>query len=347
MPREGLPVLDRTGVSGRSNGMRRSPALTAVICLFLLIGAVSAPAADFAKLNATCVRDQAGRRIRAEEPFNRIVSLYGAHTEVLYALGAGSRVAAVSESDPYPPRAGEKPVLSYRDGVERFLAVDPDLVLIRPMIERGYGRLVARLRDTGIAVASLQPRSPDEITEYWRILGVLTGKQERAKEIIRTFRKTRTKLRSLGQSAEAKKVYFEAIHSEMKTFSPQSIAMHVLGTAGGINVAQGARPVRGTNIAAYGKERILARGEEIEVYLAQKGPMNQPTREMIENEPGFSLIKAVRRGEIHIVDEHIVSRPAPRLLLGMYRIGRILYPERFTPDVGEEVRRAIHGLYQE
>ncbi|MEF8824493.1 MAG: ABC transporter substrate-binding protein [Desulfohalobiaceae bacterium] len=328
--------------------MRISAVLTAVICLILVIGSVPAPAADFAKLNATSVRDQAGRRIRAEKPFKRIASLYGAHTEVLYALGAGSRVAAVSESDPYPPRAGEKSTLSYRDGVERFLAVDPDLVLIRPMIERGYGRLISRLRDAGITVVSLQPRDPGETIEYWRILGVLTGKQERAEEMIRLFRQTRNKLRSLGESAEEKKqVYFEAIHSEMKTFSPQSIAMHVLRTAGGINVAKGARPVRGTNIAAYGKERILAKAEEIEVYLAQKGPMNQPTREMIKNEPGFSLIRAVRRGEIHIVNEHIVSRPAPRLLLGMYRIGRILYPERFTPELGEEVRRAIHGLYQE
>jgi len=328
--------------------MRISLALTTVICIFLVIGSVPAFATDFAKLNATCVRDQAGRRIRAEKPFNRIISLYGAHTEVLHALGAGSRVTAVSDSHPYPPRAGEKPTLSYRDGVERFLAVNPDLVLIRPMIERGYGRLVSRLRDTGITVVSLQPRQPEEIMEYWRILGVLTGKQERAEELVRTFRKTRNKLRSLGQSAENKKrVYFEAIHSEMKTFSPQSIAMHVLRTAGGINVANGARPVRGTNIAAYGKERILAQAGDIEVYLAQKGPMNQPTREKIESEPGFSLIRAVRQGEIHIVNEHIVSRPAPRLLLGMYRIGRILYPERFTPDVGEEVRRAIHGLYQE
>ena len=328
--------------------MRISALLTAVTCLFLVFGAVSAPAADFAKLNATSVRDQAGRRIRAEKPFNRIASLYGAHTEVLYALGAGSRVAAVSDSHPYPPRAGEKPTLSYRDGVERFLAVNPDLVLIRPMIERGYGRLVSRLRDAGITVVSLQARKPEEIMEYWRILGVLTGEQERAKELIRLFRQTRNKLRRLGQPSEDKKrVYFEAIHSEMKTFSPQSIAMHVLGTAGGINVAKGARPVRETNIAAYGKERILAKSEEIEVYLAQKGPMNQPTREMIQNEPGFSLIKAVRRGEIHIVNEHIVSRPAPRLLLGIYRIGRILYPERFTPDVGEEVRHVVHGLYQE
>ena len=320
----------------------------AAICLVLLLATGGARAGDFARVNATCVRDQGGRRIEAKQPFSRIISLYGAHTEVLYALGAESRVVGVSESDPYPPRAGEKPVFSYHEGVERFLAADPDLVLIRPMIERGYGRLISRLRDTGIAVVSLQPRKPEEMTEYWRILGVLTGKRDRAREMVRRFRNTRNKLKSLGESIRDRKtVYFEAIHSEMKTFSPRSIAMHVLRTVGGINAAKGARPIRGTNIAAYGKERILARGDEIEVYLAQKGPMNQPTREMIKSEPGFSLIRAVQDGEIHIVNEHIVSRPGPRLLLGMYRIGRILYPETFTPEVGKTVRRVINGFYQE
>jgi len=328
--------------------MRILVALLFVFCLVLLSGFVSVHAEDFARLNSTCVQDQAGRSIEVDKPFSRIISLYGAHTEVLYALGAGSRVVGVSSGDPYPQRAGKKPVFSYHDGVERFLAANPDLVLIRPMIERGYGRLVSRLRDAGIAVASLQPRKPEEITEYWRILGVLTGKQERAEEMVRLFRRTRNKLRGLGESVQEKKtVYFEAIHSEMKTFSPQSIAMHVLRTAGGINAAHGARPIRGTNIAAYGKERILARAEDIEVYLAQKGPMNQPTREMIQSEPGFSLIRAVQEGEIHIVNERIVSRPAPRLLLGMYRIGRILYPDTFTPRVGKRVHRVVQGFYQE
>ncbi len=328
--------------------MRRLTLLSLILLLLAPTGLSAAQAEGFARINATCVRDQAGRRLEVDKPYSRIISLYGAHTEVLYALGAGSRVTGVSGENPYPPRAGEKPAFSYHDGVERFLAADPDLILIRPMIERGYGRLVSRLRDAGIAVISLQPRKPGEMTEYWRILGVLTGRQERAEEMIRIFRDKRDKLAGLARRAERKKtVYFEAIHSEMKTFAPQSIAMHVLRTAGGINAAKGARPVRGSNIAAYGKERILARGEEIEVYLAQKGPMNQPTREMIENEPGFSLIRAVRRGEIHIVDERIVSRPGPRLLLGMYRIGRILYPRLFTPKTGKEVRRAVHGLYQE
>ena len=93
------------------------------------------------------------------------------------------------------------------------------------------------------------------------------------------------------------------------------------------NAAPDALQMRQTNIAAYGKERILARGEEIDVFLAQQGAMNPIRREDILSEPGFQAIRAVREGEVYVVDERIVSRPGPRLLDGVRTIAEILYPE--------------------
>ena len=129
--------------------------------------------------------------------------------------------------------------------------------------------------------------------------------------------------------AVKKRVYFESIHSKMKTFSPDSMAIFALETAGGINVAGDAAPVRKTNIAAYGKERILSRAAQIDVYLAQYGAMNRPTVAMIKNESGFKAIKAVKGNQIFIIDEQIVSRPTLRLLEGIQKIGKILYPDVF------------------
>jgi iron complex transport system substrate-binding protein len=105
--------------------------------------------------------------------------------------------------------------------------------------------------------------------------------------------------------------------------------MFALTTAGGINVAADAKAVRNTNIAAYGKEHILSHGDNIDIYLAQRGAMNQISVERIEEEGGFRAIKAVREGQVYIIDEKIVSRPTLRLLDGIYEIGRILYPKRF------------------
>jgi iron complex transport system substrate-binding protein len=287
------------------------------------------------------VIDQAGRKITTHDPYQRIISLYGAHTENLFELGLDAEIIGVSRHEDYPPRALEKPVFSYHDDPEKFLAAHPDLVLIRPMIDRGYPQFVARLEKSGITVASLQPGTVDEMYTYWRILGVLTGRHDRALRMAANFQRAVLEFNTLTASiATRKKVYFEAIHSKMKTFSPDSMAVFALETAGGINVAADAIPVRKTNIAYYGKEHILSRAAEIDVYLAQSGAMNQPSVSLIKNEPGYQVIKAVRHNQIYIVDERIISRPTYRLLAGITKIGEILYPEVFDERAHKIVMQA-------
>jgi iron complex transport system substrate-binding protein len=277
------------------------------------------------------VIDQSGRRITVEKPFQRIISLYGAHTENLFSLGFDKGIIGVSRYESHPQRALMKPIFSYHDDPEKFLAARPDLVIVRPMIDRGYPQFVKRLEKSGIVVVSLQPSTVDEMYTYWKTLGLLTGRQTQASEMIDHFQRIIKKFQALASKIEVrKKVYFEAIHSKMKTFSPDSMAIFVLETAGGINVAEDAKPVRNTNIAAYGKERILSHAKYIDVYLSQSGAMNRPTISMIKNEPGFSAIKAVHNNHIFIIDEQIVSRPTLRLLDGIGAIGRILYPNVYS-----------------
>jgi iron complex transport system substrate-binding protein len=317
---------------------------TVAIILSLSFAALSAAAghaADFSIVDGQNIIDQAGRRIRVAKPFERIISLYGAHTENLFALGAGHFVIGVSPLEDFPPEARQKPVFSYHDDPEKFLAARPDLVLVRPMIDRGYPQFVQRLEKSGIAVASLQPGTVEEMLTYWEILGLLAGRRDQAVAMAARFRQAVSQIRSLTDAVTPRKrVYFEAIHDKMKTFSPDSMAVFALEAAGGINVARDAQPVRDTNIAAYGKERILAQASEIDVFLAQSGTMNPASIAMIRTESGFQAIRAVKSNQIYIIDERLVSRPTLRLLDGIFEIGKILYPNDFTERAREIINRA-------
>jgi iron complex transport system substrate-binding protein len=297
---------------------------------------------------ADMITDDMGRKITVKAPFIRIISLYPGHTENLFSLGLESEIIGVSPSETYPEKALAKPVFSYHDDLEKFLAARPDLVLIRPMIDRGYARLLAGLEKNGITVVSLQPGNLDEIFSYWQILGALTGKKAASGRLVAGFRNSLDAIReSVREISTRKKVYFEAIHDRMKTFSPDSMAIFAVETAGGINLAKDAEPVRGTNIAAYGKERILSHAAEMDVFLAQSGPMNHVTVATIQNEPGFSVIRAIQTRQIYLIDEVLVSRPTVRLLDGIRTIFKILYPDRIlrdqasvflpTPDPSKEV----------
>jgi iron complex transport system substrate-binding protein len=314
-----------------------------IFFIFGIMVIIAAPPAwtktgEMAFIGKNGIRDCAGREIYVEKPFSRIISLYGAHTENLFALGLAEEIIGVSRNDDYPKSVLRKAKFSSHDGPEKFLAVCPDLVLVRPMIDRGYAPLMQRLEEFGICVVSLQPGNVKEMKTYWQILGRLTGCTDAAAAMILKFDKGVQQARQMAtQILKKKYVYFEAIHDKFKTFSPGAMPLFALACAGGRNVAENVRPVRGTNIAAFGKEQIMETGPKIDVYLAQKGPMNPVSAKDIANEPGYKVIKAVREGQVYMVEEQIVSRPTLRLLKGICKIGEILYPEVYT-------RKAQQGI---
>ncbi len=299
--------------------------MAGVVCLILFI---------FSGIcQALTLTDDHQRRIVFDKPFKRIISLYGAHTENLYSLGLEDQIVGVSSNDTFPLNASRKQKFSYHDDPEKFLAFSPDLVLIRPMIDNGYPQLIQRLEKSGITVVSLQPADIDEMYDYWQKLGMLTGRIEPAKKMIREFKEKTDRIRLLTRNIPLKKkVYFEAIHDKMKTFTKGAMPIFVLETAGGINIAPDAAASRDTNIAVYGKEQLLSKALEIDVFLSQSGIMNSVSIEEIKNEPGFSIIKAIKNNQIYLIDENIISRPVPRLYEGIVTVGRILYPDIFTEE---------------
>lgn len=279
--------------------------------------------------SAATLVDQDGNKLVYEVPFSRIISLYPAHTENLLALGLEQELIGVSVSDD-PAAARGRMQFGTRDNAEKFIAAKPDLVLIRPMISRAHPQLLSQLQEAGIAIVSLQPTSIEEMFSYWRTLGEISGRNREAASMVLTFQR---ELAVLQQSrdrvpvADRPRVYFEAIHAAMKTFTPASMAIFVLENGGGVNVAADAVARNSTNIADYGKERILSHAAEIDIYLAQQGRMNRVTREMIEGEPGYQAIKAIQEGRIFFVDEELVSRPTMRLLQGIRQVRKLLYSE--------------------
>lgn len=315
MPRQNKPIIKPTRLAA-----------------FLLLALVLILGWGWASLcGAQTIVDNRGRNIDVSVPFSRIISLYGAHTENLFYLGADSQVVGVSVNDEYPDQVRGKQRFSYHDDPEKILSIRPDLVLIRPMIDNGYPQFVRQLEAYGITVVSLQPSSVEEMYEYWKVLGKLTGNVRSAENLVNEFKGKIQNVQALtGKIPLKKRVYFQAIHSRMKTFTPGAMPIFALETAGGINVAADAIASRNTNVAIYGKEQILVKAGEIDVLLAQQGVMNPIEKEQILSEPGFQIIKAVKEGQVYMIDENIVSRPVPRLFQGVLAIGKVLYPEIFT-----------------
>lgn len=279
------------------------------------------------------VVDDLGKEIRLKETARRIVSLYPAHTENLFALGLNEEIVGVSGNETYPPEALTKPGYSFRGDAEKVIAARPDLVLSRPFISNANPDFITKLEAAGIPVVTLYPENIEQFFTYLQKLGKLTGKETEAGELVERFNKRLQEIEEVVKQIspeERKRVFFETNQDDLKTCTSDSNAAFVLERAGAVNIAADAKAVReGTTIAAYGQEQLLTRSSDIDVYIAQNGEMNRVREQDIYNRPGYRIIKAVRERQVYVLDEGIMSRPTMRLLDGIVEVGSILYPDVF------------------
>ncbi|TCO72277.1 ABC transporter substrate-binding protein [Marinisporobacter balticus] len=275
--------------------------------------------------------DDLGQLVQMDKQAKKIISLYSAHTENLFALGLDEEIIGVGKSDAYPAKVTEKEVYDYRSDPEKVIVADPDLVLIRPFIKKSNPEFVETLENAGIKVVSLYPNKFKEFPDYIKKLAMLTGKEEKAEEMLSKFEKDLKELEAITKNIEPKvNVFFEATETEYRTVTNDSMAARAMKLAGGNNIAADAKPMHGgTSIASYGEERILENAEKIDVYVSQRGAMNAGGNlHAISIRPGFETIKAVKEKRVYEINEKLVSSPTFRFSKGVKELSRMFYPEK-------------------
>lgn len=290
--------------------MMKKTAVLALLLLFLIPVAAGAEEIRFT--------DARGKEIVLNQPAERIISLYSAHTENLFALGAGSRLIGGSNSEVYPEEATYLPVYHYREDPEKVIAAMPDLVLVRPMIDRVAPEYIEALERAGLTVASLYPDTAEEFDGYIRTLALITGTQQQA-EILLADRQMRIDAISEKiKGTEPVKVFFETSADPLRTLTSDALAAVSVALAGGELIATDADPNPGSSMVEYPIEKLLEKAEAVQVYVAQNGGMNKGvTLEDILTRPGYTAIRAVREGHVLVIDEKLVASPTFRQLEGI------------------------------
>lgn len=254
----------------------------------------------------------------------RIIALYGAHAENIAAMGGGSVLIAANDPALLPASLQSLPQIDLKQDPERFLALKPDLILIRPMLEAAHGPVLDRLKQAGIRIESLQAESLAELPEYWNSLGRFSGHTQDAARLVAAWQHTISLVKPI--SATRPGTYIIAMHARRKTFAPDSIPAGLLNLAGGKNLAADAKQSSG-NIAEFGAERLAVLAPEITCLVVSVGRMNAVTRAEIENDPILKTSPAVKSGRILMIDETLLARPTPRLAEGLKILRSFLHPE--------------------
>ncbi|WP_082653507.1 hemin ABC transporter substrate-binding protein [Aureimonas sp. AU22] len=146
----------------------------------------------------------------AAEP-QRIVSIGGSITEILYALGEDERIAAVDTTSLYPPEAlAEKPNVGYMRqlSAEGVLSLSPDLILM----DEGAGPkpAVNLLDAAGVAVTHVPTGyTVDDLDRKVRLVADAVGKGPEGAAMAETIRADLARLEAqLAPVPVRKKVLF-------------------------------------------------------------------------------------------------------------------------------------------
>jgi len=279
------------------------------------------------RAGAVRITDDLGTTVTLSQPAVRIISLYGAFAEMLYAVGAGSRLTARTQADAYPPEILKLPSVGthMKPNFEMIIGFKPDLV-IQSASRREEMPDMERLSGAGIPVAVFAPKSFEDIFSTMERLGVLTGCEGEAGAAV-----ARMKQRLAGVQAKLagvekrQRVFFEVRAEPLTGAGRGSIVQQILSAAGAENVLRSEKA-----IVQYSLEALLL--DDPDVYVMQRGPMNRNPAELAAR-AHFERLRCVKEGKIVPVDEFIFSRPGPRCVEAVEQLAAALYPTRFDEDV--------------
>lgn len=267
--------------------------------------------------------DDLGQEVRLAFPARRIIALYGAYNEILAAMGMEDRIVGRTKADMIPPSIASKPSIGthMRPNIEIILGLKPDLAL------QSSGRkealmAVQQIQREGLPVAVFHPEDFEGLFDVIRRIGVLTGKPDRAKALVKSLetRLKRVKGRLQGISTRPK-VFFEVRYPNLLGAGKRSIVNDIIDHAGGINCIQ-----KEKKLVRIGMEALIEKNPV--VYILQRGPMNKNPSEP-RSRPHFQVLSAIKTGRVLVVEEQVYSRPGPRSVDAVEELTAFLHSKRF------------------
>jgi iron complex transport system substrate-binding protein len=289
----------------------------------------------------------------------RIVSLVPSATELLFALGLGDDVVAVTHECDYPPEAAELPHITYsvipeglpaadidsqvRDlteagepiyGLDEELLVElePDLIVTQALcavcaVSYDDVRAVATRIDTRPKVLSLDPHTLGEVMGDVRTLAQATGRRDAGVELVARAAGRIDRVRLAVRDAEPVRV------AALEWLDPVYAAGHwtpqLIAYAGGEDVLG----MPGEHSEQRSWDDVVAAAPDVVVAMPCGYDAARSWEEALDHR---EELRRVGAREVVAVDAagHF-SRPGPRLVDGLEVLAHVLHPDLVPPGPSE------------
>jgi iron complex transport system substrate-binding protein len=305
------------------------PASQALATALAAPSSTPAPTATPAAFPVT-VTDDEGTSVDIKSQPHTIISLTPAATETLFALGAGDRVVASDDASDYPDAATGLPhVASYsKVDVEKVVALEPDLV-----IAGGLGGTpadaITKLRSLEVPVLVLYAASVDGVYQDIDLLGKATGTTEAATALIDSMRKDMQAVSAAANASGTKpRVYYEVGYDDATgaIYAPadDSFVADMVALAGADAITTG-------DPASYQIPLETLIQKDPQIILIGTNPFYSPSPASLMQRAGWSAITAVKDKAVKSVRDIEITRPGPRLPIGLRTLVLAIWPNASLP----------------
>ena len=256
----------------------------------------------------------------------RIVSLAPNLTEILFALGLGEQIVAVSNDCDYPLKAANKKKIGtfWQPNTETILAARPELVVT--LWFEQHKAVADSLKRLGYRILTLKIEKIDELLTAIQKIGTATDCKANADQLVKNINSQLNELQLKLGSANKVKVLWVVQAEPLRVAGRNTFINEMIELAGGENAI-------GNTLQQYppiGAEEILTCGAETIIQSAMgKSNIVEQQKAAEKFWSKWEHLPAVKNNRIYVVKPDTVTRLGPRLYQGVELIARCLHPNIF------------------
>ncbi|TRZ87558.1 MAG: PGF-pre-PGF domain-containing protein [Methanosarcinales archaeon] len=252
----------------------------------------------------------------------RIVSLAPSNTEILFVVGAGTRVEGVTIYCDYPPEVQNISKIGgfANVNIEAIINLTPDLVLA------AYGngeQTINQLRNLNLTVVALNPKTTEDIIRNIQLVGNITENDDNASTIAENMKQEIKNItdvtNGLSENQKARVLYI-VWDNPLYSAGSGTYAHDLIGKAGGINI------VESSGWPVISLENAVEKNPQI-IITSSMGGESSRMRDRIMNNTVLAQTDAVRNGRVYAIsDPNIIERSGPRITQGLKELYEYIAP---------------------
>ena len=287
------------------------------------------------KKNIQVVDDEGYSTNLASVP-QRIISLAPSNTQILFAIGVGEKVVAVTDYDKYPYdfaawiAAGNMTSIGgfSTPNKETIASLNPDLILATPINDPD----VVTLRSLGYNVLVLNPNDVNGVLNDISMVGKATGANQNATKLVNSINDkiSATEAKIAAANLPKPKVYYEVWTPPLMSAGSTSFLNDVIVKAGGQNIFENETQQYPT----VSSETIVQKNPDVIMLptnMAQTGEAPfYGSVDTVKARPGWSSIIAVKNNRVVIVNGDLFAEAGPRIAEQIAAAAQAFYPELFN-----------------